>query len=216
MKTRRSRLRVANVAVVFAASAAAVAAAGPAAISLFNGTLAGWERKAVHGGNGGLWEARNGALVGNQEPDHKGGLLGTVRAFDDAEVTLEFLADFPADSGLFLRTTKTGDAYQITLDNKEDGTMGSIYVPFSGGFVARDDDWRRKYKPNQWNRLRARIAGQPPRIQVWLNEQPTVDWQETRFRLPRSGYLGLQVHGGEGSWGPNSRIRFRNIRVRPL
>ncbi len=184
--------------------------------SLFDGkSLAGWERKAVHGGNGGLWETQRGMLVGNQEPDNKGGLLGTLKNYGDCEIELEFQADFPADSGLFLRTIGTGDAYQITIDNKPDGSMGSIYVP-SSGFVARDTEWRKKYRAGKWNRLRATIVGQPPRIRVWLNGQQTVDFTDSRERLPREGYIGLQVHGGAGSWGKNSRIRFRNIRIRSL
>ena len=183
---------------------------------LFDGkTLAGWERKAVHGGRGGLWEVRNGALVGNQDAAHTGGLLGTTGRHGDAEVDLEFRADFPADSGLFLRTAPNGDGYQVTLDNKPGGFIGSLYVP-SSGFVARDKHWAKKYKPGAWNRLRARIAGQPPRVQVWLNGKPTVDFRDTRKRLPRAGYLGLQVHGGAGSWGKNSRIRFRDVRLRNL
>ena len=183
---------------------------------LFDGkSLAGWERKAVHGGNGGLWEVQRGLLTGNQEPDHKGGLLGTTRAFGDYEIELQFQIDYPADSGLFLRTTPTGDAYQITLDHKPDGLIGSIYVP-SSGFVAQDPSWQKKFKQDGWNRLRARITGQPARIQVWLNDQPTVDFTDDRERLPREGYVGLQVHGGSGSWGDSSRVRFRSIRIRPL
>ena len=183
---------------------------------LFDGkTLAGWEPKAVHGGRGGLWEVRDRALVGNQDTDHRGGLLGTLCKHGDAEVALEFRSDFPADSGLFLRTAPNGNGYQVTLDNKADGFIGSLYVP-SSGFVAQDPDWKKKYRPHEWNHLRARITGQPPRVQVWLNGKQTVDFQDTRKRLPREGYLGLQVHGGAGSWGKDSRIRFRNIRIRSL
>lgn len=184
--------------------------------SLFNGrTLAGWEFKAVHGGNGGLWEVRDGVLVGNQEPDHKGGLLGTLNRYKDAEVELEFQADEPVDSGLFLRTTTTGDAYQITIDVRSDGTIGSIYVP-SGGFAAQDNTWRTKYKPKDWNKLRAVISGSPAHIQVWLNGKQTVDFTDTQKRLSEPGYIGLQVHGGAGSWGDDCRIRYRNISVKPL
>lgn len=183
---------------------------------LFDGrTLAGWERKAVHGGNGGIWEVKDGAIVGDQEPDHKGGLLGTTRIYSDYEIELEFKADEPLDSGLFLRTTPTGDAYQVTIDIRPDGSVGSIYVP-SKGFIAQDPDWRKKYRPNDWNRLRARITGQPARVQVWLNGQQTVDFQDTEARLPRVGYIGLQVHGGGGAWGKDSRIRYRSIRLRPI
>ncbi|GAB4459026.1 MAG: hypothetical protein OHK0029_21100 [Armatimonadaceae bacterium] len=184
--------------------------------SLFDGkTLNGWERKAVHGGNGGLWEVQQGNIVGNQEPDHKGGLLGTRSLFTDAEVELEFKADEPVDTGLFLRTTRTGDAYQITIDVRGDGTIGSIYVP-SAGFVARDDTWRTKYKPGEWNKLKARIVGNPARVQVWLNDKPTVDFTDSKTRLAEPGYIGLQVHGGPSAWGNDCRIRYRKVRIKPL
>jgi hypothetical protein len=184
--------------------------------SLFDGkTLTGWERKAVHGGNGGLWEVSDGNLVGNQEPDHKGGLLGTQALFTDAEVELEFQADEPVDSGLFLRTTRTGDAYQVTIDVRSDGTIGSLYVP-SAGFVSRDDTWRMKYQARKWNKLKARITGNPARVQVWLNDKQTVDFTDSRSRLSEPGYIGLQVHGGSGSWGDNCRIRYRKIRIKLL
>lgn len=183
--------------------------------NLFDGrTLAGWERKAVHGGNGGLWEVERGDLVGNQEPDHKGGLLGTLKRYSDCEVELEYQADWPVDSGLFLRTAKNGNGYQVRIDYRADGSTADIYASGVGGPVGPKAPWEAVYKKGQWNKLRAVITGQPPRIQVWLNEKPMVDFQDDRERLPRDGYLGLQVHGGPGSWGRDSRIRFRTIRVR--
>src|SRR5690606_20977948 len=65
----------------------ACAATGQEARSLFDGeSLEGWERKAVHGGRGGLWTVEDGVIVANQEPDHTGGLLGTRESFSDVEV----------------------------------------------------------------------------------------------------------------------------------
>ena len=76
---------------------------------IFNGkNMDGWERKAVHDGNGGIWVVENGMLVANQEPDHKGGLLGTRVKYSDFEIDLEFKVDKPADTGLFLRTREDG------------------------------------------------------------------------------------------------------------
>jgi hypothetical protein len=42
------------------------------------------------------------------------------------------------------------------------------------------------------------------------------DFKDNRERYPREGYIGLQVHGGEGAWGATSKARFRNIRIREL
>ena len=54
---------------------------------IFDGkTMTGWMIMAVHGGNGGLWEVKDGALVGNQEKDHKGGLIGTEKKYGDFEI----------------------------------------------------------------------------------------------------------------------------------
>lgn len=217
MKTRSKTLRAALAALtVSIAATVAVAQATGKWTNLFDGkTLDGWERKAVHGGNGGVWAVEKGVIVGNQEPDHKGGLLGTKALFRDAEVELEFQADEPVDTGLFLRTTPTGDAYQVTIDVRSDGTIGSLYVP-SAGFVAQDNTWRTKYQPGKWNKLRAVITGVPAHIQVFLNGKPTVDFTETKSRLAEPGYVGLQVHGGGGSWGDNCRIRYRKVRIKPL
>lgn len=185
--------------------------------AIFDGeTLSGWERKAVHGGRGGIWTVEGGALVANQEPDHTGGLLGTLESYSDVEVELEFMADDPADTGLFLRTQQDGMGYQVTIDVREDGFVGSLYAPDAGGFLDQYEDWRALFRPDDWNHLRARIEGQPARITAWLNGVQTLDFVDSEERYPREGYIGLQVHGGEGSWGAESRARFRNVRIREL
>ncbi len=191
--------------------------AAPRWQQLFDGkTLQGWRRMAVHGGRGGVWTVEQGALIGNQESDHTGGLLGTERKFSDFELELEFQADYPVDSGVFLRTRDDGMGYQITLDYRDGGYVGSLYASGAGGFLVQYEPWRQAYRDKGWNQLRVRIVGQPPHITVWLNGVQTVDFQDKAERYPREGYIGLQVHGGEGVWGQDCRVRFRRIRVLPL
>ena len=103
--------------------------------------------------------------------------------------------------------------YQVTIDVRSDGFVGSLYAPAAGGFLLQYPEWRAIYKPDDWNHLRARIEGQPAHITAWLNGVQTFDFVDTEERYPREGYIGLQVHGGEGSWGMESRARFRNVRV---
>lgn len=187
----------------------------PRWIKLFDGkTMNGWKPMAVHGGRGGVWVVEKGALVGNQDIDHTGGLLGTERKFSDFEIELEFQADYPVDSGLFLRTRDDGMGYQITIDYRDGGYVGSLYAPAAGNFLVQYEDWRKVYRKEGWNKLKVRIVGQPPHIQAWLNGVKTIDYRDTRERYPREGYIGLQVHGGAGAWGENSRVRFRNIRLK--
>jgi hypothetical protein len=49
-------------------------------------------------------------------------------------------------------------------------------------------------KQDDWNDYRIRVEG--PRIQLWLNGVPTVDYIEKDHKIPRSGIIGLQIHGG--------------------
>ena len=209
-------LYAAGVALVVA-GCATMAGQGGGGRSLFNGTsLDGWSLKAVHGGRGGIWTVENGNLVANQAPDHTGGLLGTDETFSDFEIELEFQGDYPVDTGLFLRTRPDGMGYQVTIDYRDGGFVGSLYAPTAGDFLHQYPGWRDVYRTTGWNHLRARIVGQPARIDAWLNGVQTLAFADTIARYPREGYVGLQVHGGEGSWGDNSRARFRNLRITPI
>jgi hypothetical protein len=188
--------------------------AAPRWQKLFDGkTMNGWRLMAVHGGRGGVWTVEDGALVGNQDTDHTGGLLATVRKFGDFEIEVQFQADYALDSGLFLRTRDDGMGYQITIDYRDGGYVGSLYASGTAGFLVQCEDWKKAYKEKGWNKLRVRIEGQPAHITAWLNGVKTIDFQDTEARYPREGYIGLQVHGGEGAWGENCRVRFRNIRI---
>ena len=126
------------------------------------------------------------------------------------------MVDKPADTGLFLRTREDGMGYQVTIDYRDDGFIGSLYAPAEGGFVQQNRDWVKYFKKGEWNRLRAQVTGQPAHVIAWLNGVKMPDFTDSRDRYPREGYIGLQVHGGAGSWGDKSRARYRNIRVRAL
>jgi hypothetical protein len=78
--------------------------------------------------------------------------------------------------------------------------------------------WREIFKNGQWNHLRARIEGDAPHIQVWLNGIEITDWTDTANHAAGGavdGMIALQVHGGN-RWIPGSQHRFRNIKVREL
>lgn len=185
--------------------------------TLFNGrNMDGWRLMAVHGGRGGIWTVENGALVANQDTDHTGGLIATEERYDDFEIEFEFQGDYPVDTGVFLRTQDNGNGYQITIDYRDNGTVGSVYASGDGGMVATYDDWRSLYREEGWNTMRVRIEGYPAHVTAWLNGTQTVDFHDMEERFGRDGYIGFQVHGGDGSWGDNSRARFRNVRIREI
>ena len=80
------------------------------------------------------------------------------------------------------------------------------------------EDWAKIWKLNDWNRLRARIAGNPPTITTSLNGHFITEYtsdQTFEGTLEDRGFVAVQVHGGK-LWPAGARIRFRNIEVKEL
>ena len=219
-------------------------------ITLFDGTdLKGWHvsAKTGHSGaskhtSGGKWVVEDGAIVGSQDIPGNGGILITDEQFGDFEVVLEMRNDFGPDSGLFLRSTEDGKAYQAMIDYHADGNLMGIYGEGLGGkphlrnynftdevteIVAEKtgdpetalpvlpESWAHFWRADQWNELRARIVGgDKPTITTWINGVKFMEWTETEARHPAKGGIALQVHGG----GDHTEefVRYRNVRVKKL
>ncbi len=217
--------------------------------TLFNGRdLAGWRVSAKTGhsrasGNrsGGRWWVADGALHGTQDIPGNGGIILTEETFGDFEVALEMNNDFGLDSGLFLRSTEDGKAWQAMIDYHGSGNLMGLYgeglgakpsvrnfrfrgAPDAIEAVTAGDPpvalpvlpeaWPSFWRHGQWNELRARITGNPPRILTWINGVQFMAWQETEVRHPATGHIALQVHGGGDHTGHH--VRYRNIRVKRL
>ncbi len=101
----------------------------PAFVPLFDGkTLAGFHVSDKTGhGTGGRWIVEQGAIVGSQDKPGNGGILITDKAYGDFEIVLEMRNDFGPDSGLFLRSTEKGEAYQAMIDYHAGGNLMGIY-----------------------------------------------------------------------------------------
>jgi len=223
--------------------------AEPGFVSIFDGrTLAGWHVSAQTGHSrasknetGGKWVVQDGAIVGSQDIPANGGIVVTDKKYSDFEVKLEMRNDFGPDSGLFLRSTEDGKAWQAMIDYHSGGNLMGIYGEGLGGRphvrnynfkekVTEIDpkttgepptplpvlpaSWPYFWRADQWNELRARIVGNPPHITTWINGVKIMEWQETEVRHPASGGIALQVHGG----GDHTRefVRYRNIQVKEL
>jgi len=192
--------------------------------------------------SGGRWVVENGAIVGSQDIPGNGGILITEKQYGDFEVVLEMNNDDGPDSGLFLRSTDTGKCYQAMIDYHKGGNLMGIYgegiggkphvrnfdfgkdvteivVPSKqpdGGFrcPVSPADWKAFWKHGEWNELRARIEGNPPKITTWIKGVKFMEYQDTEKRLPDTGGIALQVHGG-GDY-TKQFVRYRNIRVKEL
>ena len=96
-------------------------------ISLFDGkTLDGWRKLTEYSGEAGSWEVVAGVIVGSQYPAGQGGLLVTEKKYSDFELYAEVKADYPIDSGLFLRVQPSVLSYQVTIDYRPEGEVGAI------------------------------------------------------------------------------------------
>jgi len=202
-------------------------------------TLLGWHVSSKTGhGTGGRWVVEDGAITGSQDRPGNGGIVITDREYGDFDVVLEMKNDYGPDSGLFLRSTETGKAYQAMVDYHDDGNLMGIYGEGIGGFVARNfdtlkspdvikirdyakfpcpftpEEWKKIWKPGEWNTLRARIWGNPPTIHTWINGTKVMEFTDTQKRLPDRGGIALQVHGGGDL--TKQFVRYRNVRVREL
>jgi hypothetical protein len=194
-------------------------------ISLFDGeTLDGWWK---HTGVpefhvGGKWEVIDGCLVGDQDPPGRGGFLATKEKYSDYIIRLEVNLDYPSDSGIFLRMGEDGKSHQVTLDNRPGGDFGAIYLPWTQAMVHANPDGIKAFRQNEWNDVEVHIEGEPSRIRCWINGKLVTDFQhteETTRDVPREGYIGLQVHptvSTHVNWEEGNKVRFRNIRIRPL
>jgi hypothetical protein len=188
--------------------------------SIFDGrTLLGWRKLTESTENSGIWEVIDGTIVARQTPEGQGGLLVTLKSYGDFEVYAEVKADYPIDSGLFLRVQPNVLSYQLTIDYRPEGEVGAIYCPGGGDFLVHNTEGQNLWKGDVFNTVRTRIQGQPPRIQAWINGAKVVDYTdmpiEGGYRVPEKGFLGIQVHGGP-SWGKGNKVTFRNLRIKEL
>lgn len=188
---------------------------------IFNGqNLAGWHMSLTnHHGDTKEWRVFEGALVGKQDREGNGGILLTDDRFGDFEVYMEIKPDFGCDGGVFLRSTGSGQAYQVMLDYLAGGNLGGIFGEQLESLGAHESDgWESVWKKDDWNSLRARIQGDVPHIEVWLNGSKITDFKDSKNHLPggaTEGAIAVQVHGGDRC-SPGLEHRFRNIAVREL
>jgi hypothetical protein len=193
---------------------------GEGFITLFNNEdLDGWRKLTEYSGDWGQWTVEDGVLVGTQYPEGKGGLLVTEKKYKDFILYAEVKADYPVDSGLFLRVQPSVLSYQITIDYRPDGEVGAVYCPLGGDFLLHNPEVKEQWKQDDFNQILVSIKGQPPLINVSLNGKEVVafkdEMKDGKYRVPEEGFIGVQVHPGE-SWGKGNHIYFRKIMVKPI
>ena len=189
--------------------------------------------------SGGRWVIEEGTIIGSQDIPGNGGIIITDKEYGDFEVSLEMKNDFGPDSGLFLRSNDRGQCYQAMIDYHSGGNLMGIYgeglpggKPNVHNFNFLDtvgkikeakcpfplpispEKWPAFWKHGEWNELRARIVGNPPRITTWIKGVKFMDYTDTEKRHQDRGGIALQVHGG-GDY-TKQFVRYRKVRVKVL
>lgn len=200
--------------------------------SVFNGMdLAGWHlSRTSHQGTTGDFFVEDGAIILKQNPYGQGGVLLSDKKYSDFELYVEVKIDSFCNGGIFLRSTESGQAYQVELavpgaNGDLFGERLNISVPGKASYIR--DVW----KPGDWNSFRIRMTGAVPRIVLWVNGSLMWDVQQPKNDFiagATEGMIGFQSHwsalylpvpGGfnmPGAWRPGAAHRFRNIRIKDL
>jgi hypothetical protein len=181
--------------------------------ALFDGkSLAGWE------GNQQVFRVHEGAIVGGSvsSPVPRNEFLCTTRQYGDFEVLVKVKTlGKGANGGIQLRSERIPDHHEMIGYQADvgEGWWGKLYDESRRARVlagpADEEKVAGALKADDWNQYRIRCQGR--RIQLWLNEIPTVDYTEPDASIPQRGLIGLQIHGG-----PPSEVWYRDIQLREL
>jgi 3-keto-disaccharide hydrolase len=200
---------------------------------IFNGKdLKGWHvSRTTHQGTTPDFRVKKGIMQVTQRPYGQGGVLLTDKNYKNFEVYLEIKVDSFTNGGIFIRSSESGIAYQIELDESS-GTTGNLLgermqVSKGAECAGRAKVW----KANDWNSFRIRMIGQVPHITLWINGVQMWDVTEPKNDFIAGaiqGMIGLQSHwtalfspaAGEWNgltlWAPGAIHRFRNMAIKEL
>jgi hypothetical protein len=166
--------------------------------SLFDGkTLKGWEARATSKPPAdGNWSVQNGAILC---PGTTPGWLSSDATYSDFHLKLQFRGDAKVNSGVFLRSQKTGQphitGYELQIwDYQPAGyNTGSLVGTVKAPPV--------KIRGDEWNDYDITATGD--HYVVVLNGKPLLDAHDAAHL---SGVIGFQCQ-------VDNKIEFRNIQI---
>ncbi len=145
--------------------------------------------------------------------------VATTREYGDFVLTVKFklLGDASktfVNSGVQIRSQRIKGSHEMAGYQADlgEGFWGSLYDESRRNkvLIAADADAMHKaLKPGEWNEYVVRAEGR--RIRTWLNGVPGIDFTEPDPKIPQSGRIGLQIHGG----GP-AEVRFKDVVIEEL
>jgi hypothetical protein len=94
-------------------------------------------------------------------------------------------------------------------------------------FTCTPEEWIKAWNIGDWNTVKVRCVGKYPVITTWINGVKVCEFDGTNFKRPGynkekvqqtlgdQGSIAVQVHGGRG-WPKGAKVRWKNIRIKPL
>lgn len=171
---------------------------GAAPVALFDGkSLGGWE---VRKGEEKWWRVEDGMITGGSltETVPFNTFLSSTKSYGNFNLSFKIRlmkGEGFMNSGMQIRSQRAdGDSEMVGYQvDAGPGFWGDIYdesrrnvaVAKVPGVQAKD--W-------EWNDYRILCEG--PRIRTWINGRPAADYTEPDSKIPLTGRLGLQAHGG--------------------
>jgi hypothetical protein len=183
--------------------------------ALFDGkSFAGWE-----GDTKNTWRIEDGAIVGGslETTVPRNEFLCTTATYGDFVLKVKFklLGDRKqANAGVQFRTKRIPNHHEVSGYQADvgQGYWGALYDESRRNRILSKPDEEvvaKAVKHDDWNEYTIRCEG--PRIRLWLNGVPTVDYTEADDKIERSGIIGLQIHGGA-----KAQVFYKDIRIEEL
>jgi hypothetical protein len=181
--------------------------------ALFDGkSFAGWEGNLKH------FRIEDGAIVAGslKAKVPRNEFLCTKKRYGDFELRLKVkLVGKGDNAGIQFRSERIPNHHEVK------GYQADMGGPWWGKLY--DESRRRRVlagvidaaklkevlKIGDWNEYVIRCQGL--RIQFWVNGVQTVDYTEKEKDIPRSGIIGLQIHGGAPS-----QASYKDIQIKEL
>lgn len=184
--------------------------------SLFDGkSFAGWKKTE----NEDSWKLVDGTLECSGDRSHLF-YVGDDKPFRNFEFECEVKTTPGSNAGIYFHTKlqqegwpKHGYECQVNITHKDPKKTGSLY----GVVNVSADDLQGVVQDNEWYKTWIRVEGR--HIQIRINDKTTVDYTEPEGKTAFSGDFERRL--GEGTFAlqahdPQSRVYFRNLRVRRL
>ncbi|HEX2746460.1 MAG TPA: PVC-type heme-binding CxxCH protein, partial [Verrucomicrobiales bacterium] len=159
----------------------------------------GWE------GNTKLWRVQDGCLTGGSLTENvkENDFLATQKDYGNYVLRLKIKltgAGGFINSGIQMRSTrvpKSSEMCGYQCDYGDPSWWGCVYDESRRNRVMAQSDMKTlgpAIKRDDWNEYIIRADG--PRITTWINGVMGVDYIEQDPKIPLSGKIGVQIHGG--------------------